>query len=64
MFAGHKKIKKEGGKPDELEEQVAQALFDIEVNNTELKADLKDLYISSAKEVCISMIEYGIERVG
>lgn len=51
MFAGHKKIKKEGGKPDELEEQVAQALFDIEVNNTELKADLKDLYISSAKEV-------------
>jgi len=40
--------------PDEFEESVAQALFDLEATNTELKADLRDLFISSAKEVDIS----------
>jgi len=29
----------------------SQALFDLEATNTELKADLRDLYITSAKEV-------------
>lgn len=28
-----------------------QALFDLEATSTELKADLKDLYITAAKEV-------------
>ena len=28
-----------------------QALFDLEATNNELKADLRDLYITSAKEV-------------
>lgn len=52
MFTAHSKIKKEAGKKaDELEEQVAQALFDLEVNTTDLKADLKGLYITAAKEV-------------
>lgn len=31
-----------------------QALFDLEATNQELKADLRDLYITSAKEVDIS----------
>jgi hypothetical protein len=37
--------------PDDFEEQVAQALFDLEATNSELKADLRDLYITGAKEV-------------
>jgi hypothetical protein len=31
-----------------------QALFDLEATNAELKADLRDLYITSAKEVDVS----------
>ena len=38
--------------PDAFEETVAKALVDLE-SNGELKADLKDLYISSAKEIDI-----------
>jgi small subunit ribosomal protein S7e len=52
MFTAKKKIVKEAGQEiTEVEEQVAQALFDLEVNSNELKADLKDLTFSSAKEV-------------
>ena len=40
--------------PDEFEESVAQALFDLEATNNELKADLRDLFINSAKEVDIA----------
>ena len=50
-----KKIVKEAGMAvDELEESVAQALFDLEATNSELKADLRDLYIAGAKEVDVS----------
>eukprot|EP00889_Picochlorum_renovo_P006458 jgi/Picre1/33488/NNA_008812.t1 len=55
-----KKIVKEAGQPvDELEEQVRRklggaALFDLEATNSELKADLRDLYIAGAKEVDVS----------
>ena len=31
-----------------------QALYDLETTNQELKSDLKDLYIASAKEIDIS----------
>jgi len=52
MFTARKKIVKEkGAEPDEFEETVAQALFDLEATNNELKADLRDLYITAAKEV-------------
>eukprot|EP00798_Chlamydomonas_sp_ICE-L_P000618 gene618-2050_t len=44
-------IKEKGAEPDEFEESVAQALFDLEATNAELKADLRDLYIISAKEI-------------
>ncbi|PNH09603.1 40S ribosomal protein S7 [Tetrabaena socialis] len=55
VSARSKKIVKEKGQePDEFEEQVAQALFDLEATNAELKSDLRDLYITSAKEVDVS----------
>merc|ERR1712188_334857 len=45
--------KKEGNAPiDELEQNVAQALYDLEQGD--LKQDLKFLYIISAKEVTVS----------
>ena len=47
-------MKDKGVEPDEFEESVAQALFDLEATNSELKADLKDLYISGAKEMDIT----------
>jgi len=52
MFTARNKIRKEKGKaPDELEQQVAQALFDLEVNVNDLKSELRDLYIISAREI-------------
>jgi small subunit ribosomal protein S7e len=55
MFTARRKIQKDkGAEPDEFEESVAQALFDLEATNQELKADLKDLHIQSAKEVDVA----------
>eukprot|EP00232_Nephroselmis_pyriformis_P025482 CAMPEP_0182867140 /NCGR_PEP_ID=MMETSP0034_2-20130328/8559_1 /TAXON_ID=156128 /ORGANISM="Nephroselmis pyriformis, Strain CCMP717" /LENGTH=191 /DNA_ID=CAMNT_0024999479 /DNA_START=150 /DNA_END=725 /DNA_ORIENTATION=- len=55
MFTARKKIAKDKGvEPDEFEESVAQALFDLEATNAELKSDLRDLYINSSKEIDIS----------
>jgi len=55
MFSSRKKISKEkGAEPDAFEESVAQALFDLEATNQELKSDLRDLYIIGAKEVDIN----------
>eukprot|EP00245_Coleochaete_scutata_P007504 TRINITY_DN22933_c0_g1_i1.p2 TRINITY_DN22933_c0_g1~~TRINITY_DN22933_c0_g1_i1.p2 ORF type:complete len:195 (-),score=53.70 TRINITY_DN22933_c0_g1_i1:651-1235(-) len=55
MFTSRRKIQKERGlEPDEFEETVAQALFDLEATNQELKSDLRDLFINSAKEIDIS----------
>ncbi len=50
-FTGRTKIKKEGNaKPDATEESVAQAIYDLELSNAELKGELRDLRISGAKE--------------
>merc|ERR1719151_499160 len=53
MFNARKKIVKDKGvAPTELEEEVAKALFDIEVSPTsDIKAELREVYISSAKEI-------------
>ncbi|CAE8591509.1 unnamed protein product, partial [Polarella glacialis] len=53
MINTRKKIVKEkGAVATALEEEVAKALFDIEVSpSSDLKADIRDVYISSAKEV-------------
>ncbi|CAK9329980.1 unnamed protein product [Citrullus colocynthis] len=55
MFTARKKIHKDNDvDPSEFEETVAQALFDLENTNSELKSDLKDLYINSAIQVDVS----------
>ncbi|XP_040999362.1 40S ribosomal protein S7-like [Juglans microcarpa x Juglans regia] len=52
MFTSRKKIHKDkDAEPTEFEETVAQAFFDLENTNQELKSDLKDLYINSAVQV-------------
>ena len=55
MFTAQKKIVKASKAPvTDIEEQVAQALYDLEVTTSvELKEELKGLHISSAKEVDI-----------
>ncbi|XP_031474381.1 40S ribosomal protein S7 [Nymphaea colorata] len=55
MYTARRKIQKDkGAEPSEFEETVAQALFDLENTNQELKSDLKDLFINSAVQVDIS----------
>ncbi|KAJ0048356.1 40S ribosomal protein S7 [Pistacia vera] len=55
MFSSKKKIHKDkDAEPTEFEESVAQALFDLENTNQELKSDLKDLYINSAMQIDVS----------
>ncbi|KAH7549338.1 hypothetical protein JRO89_XS13G0016900 [Xanthoceras sorbifolium] len=55
MFSSKKKISKDkDAEPTEFEESVAQALFDLENTNQELKSDLKDLYINSAMQIDVS----------
>ncbi|KAM1594345.1 hypothetical protein ACFX10_000768 [Malus domestica] len=51
-IAENPKISKDNNtEPTEFEESVAQAVFDLENTNQELKSDLKDLYINSAIQV-------------
>ncbi|KAL8091388.1 hypothetical protein AgCh_033847 [Apium graveolens] len=55
MYTSKKKISKDNGlEPTEFEESVAQALFDLENTNQDLKSDLKDLYINSAAQIDIA----------
>ncbi|XP_022137245.1 40S ribosomal protein S7-like [Momordica charantia] len=55
MYTALKKIHKDKDvEPSEFEESVAQAFFDLENTNSELKSDLKDLYINSALQVDVS----------
>ncbi|XP_039042876.1 40S ribosomal protein S7-like [Hibiscus syriacus] len=50
-----KKINKDKDvEPTEFEESVAQAFFDLENSNIDLKSDLKDLYINSAVQIDVS----------
>ena len=52
MFTGWKKIlKPEGQEPDEFETQVAQELFNLEMSAADIKVQLRDLYVTAAKEV-------------
>eukprot|EP00929_Paragymnodinium_shiwhaense_P079986 TRINITY_DN416_c0_g1_i3.p2 TRINITY_DN416_c0_g1~~TRINITY_DN416_c0_g1_i3.p2 ORF type:complete len:194 (+),score=74.43 TRINITY_DN416_c0_g1_i3:74-655(+) len=53
MLNARKKIVKEKGvAPTELEEEVAKALFDIEVSPaSDIKSEIRDVFISSAKEI-------------
>ena len=40
-----------GQLPDELETQVAQELFNLEMSAADIKTQLRDLYVTAAKEV-------------
>merc|ERR1712050_714693 len=45
-------VKDKGVAPTDLEEEVAKALFDIEVSpSSDIKADVRDIYINGAKEL-------------
>mmetsp|Transcript_73748 Transcript_73748/g.171024 ORF Transcript_73748/g.171024 Transcript_73748/m.171024 type:complete len:193 (-) Transcript_73748:112-690(-) len=59
MLNARKKIVKEkGAAPSELEEEVGKALFDIEVSpNSDIKADLRDIYLSGAKELDVKNLK-------
>ncbi|KAK8687352.1 hypothetical protein V6N13_086176 [Hibiscus sabdariffa] len=55
MYTSRKKIHKDKDvEPTEFEESVAQAFFDLENTNQDLKNDLKDLYINSAIQIDVS----------
>lgn len=50
-MAPHKIQKEKGAAPDAFEQHVAQALADLEASGSEIKAELRELVISAAKEV-------------
>jgi len=54
MFANKKIVKEKGLDADQFELDVAQALCDLEANSNDLKAELRELYIVSAKEVDVT----------
>ncbi|KAK1303474.1 40S ribosomal protein S7 [Acorus calamus] len=55
MYTARRKIQKDKDvEPSEFEETVAQALFDLENTNQELKSELKDIYINSAVQMDIA----------
>ncbi|KNA25867.1 hypothetical protein SOVF_001740 [Spinacia oleracea] len=55
MFTASRKIQKERGvDPTDLEENLAQAIFELETNNKDMGNELKDLFINSAAQVDIS----------
>ena len=49
-FTRAKIIKVNNDEPDDFEKSISQALLDLEVNS-DLKAQLRELYITAAKEV-------------
>ncbi|BBG98633.1 Ribosomal protein S7e family protein [Prunus dulcis] len=54
MYTSRKKIHKDkDAEPSEFEESVGQAIFDLETNS-DLKSELKDLYINSAVQVDVA----------
>jgi len=53
MSTARSKIVKASGEPTEIEDQVAQALFDLS-QNSDFKAELKNLHFSAVRQVDLS----------
>ncbi|KAG6407424.1 hypothetical protein SASPL_130415 [Salvia splendens] len=47
----------------EFEESVAQALFDLENTNQDIKSELKDLYINSAVQIDVAVVIHAPYRL-
>ncbi|XP_021855741.1 40S ribosomal protein S7-like isoform X2 [Spinacia oleracea] len=55
MFTALREIQKERGvNPTDLEENLAQAIFDFETNNKDMGTELKDRFMNSVAQVDIS----------
>jgi small subunit ribosomal protein S7e len=50
-MANTKVVKPNGAQPDEFENLVASEIYGLQMSSNEIKADLRDLYFTSAKEV-------------
>jgi small subunit ribosomal protein S7e len=50
QMSNTKIVKSGGGEPDQFEIQISQALVELEVNS-DLKTQLRGLYITKAKEI-------------
>ncbi|KAG8048184.1 hypothetical protein GUJ93_ZPchr0008g14115 [Zizania palustris] len=63
MYTVRKKIQKDKGlEPSKFEDSIAQAFFDVENGNQELKSEFKDLYINNAVKAVVIHVPYRLRK--